>query len=32
MRKMVELIANAMEVYGKAMDTYGTAILKTKKK
>lgn len=28
--KIAAFIANAMEVYGKAMDGYGTAIIKVK--
>ena len=30
MRKIFELIANTIEVYGKSMDRYGIAILKTR--
>jgi hypothetical protein len=30
MKKVIELISNAMKEYGKAMDSYGTAILKVK--
>ena len=32
MRKIATFIANAMEVYEKAMDNYGTAIIKVKTK
>ncbi|MDQ0245043.1 hypothetical protein J2S09_002619 [Bacillus fengqiuensis] len=32
MTKAAEFIANIMEVYGKAMDTYGTALIKVKTK
>ncbi|SDE56531.1 hypothetical protein SAMN04487777_11634 [Priestia aryabhattai B8W22] len=32
MTKMVAFITNTMEVYEKAMDNYGTAIIKVKTK
>jgi hypothetical protein len=32
MKKIVELVSNVREVYGKSMDNYGNAILKTKVK
>jgi hypothetical protein len=32
MKKIVKLVSNAREVYGKSMDNYGNAILKTKVK
>lgn len=32
MTKMVAFIANVKEVYGKAIDNYGTAIIKIKTK
>lgn len=32
MRKIIELVSNVREGYGKSMDSYGNAILKTKVK
>ncbi|HWO96278.1 MAG TPA: hypothetical protein VNM45_08085 [Bacillus sp. (in: firmicutes)] len=32
MTSIAAFIANAMEIYGKAMDSYGTAIIKVKAK